>query len=112
MSDQVGKRPGPDFTVTDIQTAKGKVSIYEGCCSSVSGDKKIRFIKIDGHTIYRTFSQNGFSGYLTTQIEGEHFHHQVHFFGDGLYGDERDLGFFQRVRLGDYATKRCAGAGA
>ena len=106
-------RRGPDFLVSDIQTKYGLVSIYQGCCSSVSRDRKTRFAKIDGQQVYRTSDENGFTGYLTTRIvdyEGGEAHHQAHFFGPGLTGDNDDLEFFRTVRLGDYAANRCSQA--
>lgn len=101
---------GPDFTVTQIATDYGDVSIYEGCCSQVSNDEKVLLFRKDGEEIYRTSNGQVFTGYLTEQIQwinGTDWHHQAHFFGSGLKGDDRDLKFFDRVRLGSAAEKIC-----
>lgn len=107
---ETSRDEGPDFFISGMKSERGIISVYQGCCSSVSNDRKTLFTVIDGQNVYRTAGEHGFSGYLTIRVvhfEGSDFHYQAHFFGDGLYGDERDKAFFKRMRLGDYAAKRC-----
>jgi hypothetical protein len=101
---------GPDFTVETFTTAAGPVSVYVGCCSEVSDDKRRLFTRIDGQAVYRTSGDKGFSGYLVAtrrRVDGEVFETQLHFFGDGLKGDSRDLAFFRTVHFGRSAFDHC-----
>ncbi len=105
--DRLMEGGGPDFAIYKFQTTTGAVTVYAGCCSEASGNTRTLFATIDGIVVNRATGRTGFNGYLVEETHGDEPPAQLHFYGDGLTGDDRDRAFFQRVHFGKVAAERC-----
>lgn len=95
---------GPDFSVYRVRGPGGaEWGVYSGFAGQSGADRAHVLLTKDGVAVYRGIDRDGrFDGYF---IGGANA--QNHIFGSMLKDASGDAAFFDRVRLGDYAKRRC-----